>query len=89
MYNGTYIFFTTDYITFLGSELFIVSSETTKVTVGPDSIKYYSGVIQVKVLGNFNQISIYTEDGYCGENILIYGSEFNQFVPHSYSFVNG
>lgn len=104
VYNGTYLFFTEEYITFLTNEinvstnqqnnktnLFIVSGTNAIIGPGPDGVtnyKFYSGVIQVKILGNFNQMSMYTYNyGYAGGRyILTYGEQFNNFIPHSYDF---
>jgi hypothetical protein len=104
VYNGTYLFFTQDYITFLTNEinpstnqinnktnLFVVSGTNGIIGPGPDGItnySFYSGVIQVKILGNFNQMSMYTyNNGYAGGHyILTYGPQFDNFIPHSYDF---
>ena len=96
MYNGTYIFYTSEYITFLnkGKEnIFIVSGLNGIVAPGPDgytNYTFYSGVIQIKIIGNFNKMSIYTFNrGYCnGLYILNYGSIYNTYLPHSYPFTN-
>ena len=96
MYNGTYIFYTSEYITFLnkGKEnIFIISGLNGIVGPGPDgntNYTFYSGVIQIKILGNFNKISMYTfNKGYCkGLYILNYGSKYNTYLPHSYAFTN-
>jgi hypothetical protein len=59
VYNGTYIFYTKYPITFLnkGKEnLFFVSGLNGMPGIGPDGITnyiFYSGVIQVKIFGNF------------------------------------
>jgi hypothetical protein len=106
VYNGTYLFFTEEYITFLTNEtdlstnqkndktnLFVVSGTNGIIGPGPDGItnyKFYSGVIQVKILGNFNKLSMYTyNNGYAGGRYLLtYGEQFNNFIPHSYDFTN-
>jgi len=96
MYNGTYIFYTTKYITFLNKNkenIFIVSGLNGIKGSGPDGITnytFYSGVIQVKVVGDFNKMSIYTlNKGYCGGLYLLnYDEYYNNFLPHSYSFTN-
>jgi hypothetical protein len=60
--------------------------------IGPDGITnyiFYSGVIQVKIFGNFNKMSMYTYKGYCGGlYILNYNSIYNHYLPTSYSFTN-
>ena len=73
--------------------IFVVSGLNGIVGPGPDGItnyNFYSGVIQVKILGNFNQMSIYTYNyGYAGGyRILTYGSQFDNYIPHSYNFTN-
>jgi hypothetical protein len=96
MYNGTYIFYTSEYITFLNKnkeDIFIVSGLNGITGPGPDgntNYTFYSGVIQIKILGNFNKISMYTfNKGYCkGLYILNYGSIYNTYLPHSYVFTN-
>jgi len=96
MYNGTYIFYTSEYITFLNKtkeDIFIVSGLNPIQGPGPDgntNYTFYSGVIQVKVIGNFNKMSIYTfNKGYCkGRYVLNYGKQYNNYLPHSYPFTN-
>ena len=96
MYNGTYIFYSSEYITFLNNgkeDIFIVSGLNGIVGPGPNgntNFTFYSGVIHVKILGNFNKMSMYTYNkGYCkGLYILNYGSSYNNYLPHSYSFTN-
>jgi len=96
VYNGTYIFYTSEFITFLNKEkedIFIVSGINGIVGPGPDgytNYTFFSGVIQIKILGNFNQMSIYTfNKGYCnGSYILNYGNTYNTYLPHSYPFTN-
>ena len=96
MYNGTYIFYTTEFITFLnkGKENIVVVSGLNGINgPGPDGITnytFYSGVIQVKILGNFNKMSMYTfNKGYCGGLYLLnYDEYYNTYLPHSYSFTN-
>jgi hypothetical protein len=96
VYNGTYIFYTKDYITFLNrgkEDIFIVSGINGIQGPGPDgniNYTFYSGVIQVKILGNFNKMSMYTfNKGYCnGRYILNYNSRYNTYIPHSYDFTN-
>ena len=96
VYNGTYLFFTEEYITFLTNNktnLFVVSGTNAIIGPGPDGVtnyNFYSGVIQVKILGNFNQMSMYTYNyGYAGGRyILTYGEQFNNFIPHSYDFTS-
>jgi len=95
VYNGTYIFYTNNPIAFLnkGKEsIFIVSGLNGFTLPGPDGITnctFYSGVIQVKILGNFNKMSIFTLKGYCGGLYkLIYNSSYDNHLPHSYSFIN-
>lgn len=95
VYNGTYIFFSKYPITFLnkGKEnLFVFSGLNGMTGIGPDGITnyiFYSGVIQVKIFGNFNKMSIYTYKGYCGGlYILNYNSIYNHYLPTSYSFTN-
>jgi len=95
VYNGTYIFYSDIPITFLNSskeDIFIVSGLNGLNGVGPDGITnylFYSGIIQVKILGNFNKMSIYTNKGYCGGlYILNYGSMYDTYLPHSYEFTN-
>jgi hypothetical protein len=96
MYNGTYIFYTSEFITFLNQgkeDIFIVSGLNGIIGPGPNGITnytFYSGVIQIKILGNFNKMSIYTfNKGYCkGLYILNYGSKYNTYLPHSYLFTN-
>jgi len=94
MYNGTYIFYTSTYITFLnkGKEnIFVVNGYNGILCPGPDGITnylFYKGVIQVKVLGKFDKMSLYTFDkGYCGGRYLLtYDSIFDANIPHSYPF---
>ena len=94
MYNGTYIFYTSSYITFLnkGKEnIFVINGYNGILGPGPDGITnylFYKGVIQVKVLSDFNQMSLYTLDKeYCGgKYLLTYGSIFDANIPHSYPF---
>jgi len=96
MYNGTYIFYTSKYITFLnkGKEnIFVIIGNNSVSGPGPDGITnylFYKGVIQIRVLGDFNQMSLYTFDkGYCGgKYLLTYDSIFNANIPHSYAFNN-
>jgi len=96
IYNGTYIFYTSEFITFLNQgkeDIFIVSGINGITGPGPDgntNYIFYSGVIQIKILGNFNKMSIYTfNKGYCkGLYILNYGSKYNTYLPHSYPFTN-
>ena len=96
LYNGTYIFYTSELITFLnkGKEnIFVVSGLNGIKGPGPDGITnytFYSGVIQVKILGNFNKMSIFTfNKDYCGGLYLLnYGDYYNTYLPHSYSFTN-
>jgi hypothetical protein len=96
VYNGTYIFYTSEFITFLNKEkedIFIVSGINGIVGPGPDgytNYTFFSGVIQIKILGNFNKMSIYTfNKGYCnGLYILNYGNTYNTYLPHSYPFTN-
>jgi hypothetical protein len=96
MYNGTYIFYTSTYITFLnkGKEnIFVINGTNSISGPGPDGINnylFYKGVIQVRVLGNFNKMSLYTfNKGYCGGlYLLTYDSIFDANIPHSYSFNN-
>ena len=95
VYNGTYIFYSKIPITFLnkGKEnIFIISGLNGMKGIGPDGITnyiFYSGVIQVKILGNFNKMSIYTYKGYCGGfYILNYNEIYNTYLPHSYAFTN-
>ena len=96
MYNGTYIFYSSEFITFLNEgkeDIFIISGINGIIGPGPNgntNYTFYSGVIQIKVLGNFNKMSIYTfNKGYCkGLYILNYGSKYNTYLPHSYSFTN-
>lgn len=95
MYNGTYIFYTTFPITFLnkGKEnLFVVSGLNSSNGNGPNNTPYtfYTGIIQIKVLGNFNKMSIYTSSNRYsgGYYILIYGSQYNNRIPCSYSFTD-
>ena len=95
VYNGTYIFFTKEYITFFNKgkeDIFIVSGLNGIIGYSADGITnytFYSGVIQVKILGDFNKMSIYTYNkGYCsnGLHMLTYNIAFNNYIPHSYSF---
>jgi hypothetical protein len=94
MYNGTYIFYTSSYITFLnkGKEnIFVINGYNGILSPGPDGFTnylFYKGVIQVKVLGNFNKMSLYTfNKGYCGGRYLLtYDSIFDTNIPHSYAF---
>lgn len=95
MYNGTYIFYTIFPITFLnkGKEnLFVISGLNQFKGLGPDNTLYtfYTGIIQIKVLGNFNKMSIYTffQNYSGGYYILNYGSQYNNMIPCSYSFTN-
>jgi hypothetical protein len=96
MYNGTYIFYTSNYITFLnkGKEnIFVINGINSVSGPGPDGIAnylFYKGVIQIRVLGDFNKMSIYTLDkGYCGgKYLLLYNSIFDANIPHSYPFNN-
>ena len=96
MYNGTYIFYTTELITFLnkGKENIVVLSGLNGIKgPGPDGITnytFYSGVINVKILGNFNEMSMYTYNkGYCGGLYLFkYDEYYDTYLPHSYSFTN-
>ena len=96
MYNGTYIFYTTEFITFLNKDkedIFIISGINGITGPGPDgttNYTFFSGVIQIKILGNFNKMSMYTfNKGYCkGLYILNYGSTYNNYLPHSYPFTN-
>ena len=96
VYNGTYIFYTTEYITFLvnGKEnIFIISGTNSINGPGPDGITnilFYSGIIQVKIIGDFFKMSMYTfNKGYCGGySILKYDTSFNNYLPHSYDFTD-
>ena len=95
VYNGTYIFYSDLPITFLNKtkeDIFIVSGLNGLNGVGPDGITnyiFYSGIIQVKILGDFYKMSIYTNKGYCGGlYILNYGSIYDTYLPHSYEFTN-
>ncbi len=96
IYNGTYIFYSSEYITFLnkGKEnIFVVSGLNYIIGPGPDGItnyRFYSGVIQIKILGNFNKMSMYTfNKGYCkGLYILNYHRKYNTYLPHSYAFTD-
>lgn len=96
IYNGTYIFYSSEFITFLNKgkeDIFIVSGINGIIGPGPDgntNYIFFSGVIQIKILGNFNKMSIYTfNKGYCkGLYILNYGNTYNTYLPHSYSFTN-
>lgn len=96
MYNGTYIFYSSEFITFLNEgkeDIFIISGINGILGPGPNgntNYTFYSGIIQIKVLGNFNKMSMYTfNKGYCkGLYILNYGSKYNNYLPHSYSFTN-
>ena len=96
IYNGTYIFYTSEFITFLNKgkeDIFIVSGINSIVGPGPDgntNYTFFSGVIQIKILGDFNKMSIYTfNKGYCkGLYILNYGNTYNTYLPHSYPFTN-
>lgn len=96
IYNGTYIFYTSEFITFLNKgkeDIFIVSGINGIIGPGPDgntNYEFFSGVIQIKILGNFNKMSIYTfNKGYCkGLYILNYGNRYNTYLPHSYPFTN-
>ena len=96
VYNGTYIFYTSEFITFLNKDkedIFIISGINGITGPGPDgntNYTFFSGVIQIKILGNFNKMSIYTlNKGYCkGLYILNYGSAYNTYLPHSYPFTN-
>ena len=95
VYNGTYIFYSNLPIAFINKDkedIFIVSGINGLKGAGPDGITnytFYSGVIQVKILGDFNKMSIYTNKGYCGGlYILNYGSIYNTYLPHSYDFIN-
>jgi hypothetical protein len=51
---------------------------------------FYSGIIQVKILGDFGKMSMYTYNyGYCGgQYILEYNKFYDNYIPHSYSFNN-
>jgi hypothetical protein len=96
IYNGTYIFYTSEFITFLNKgkeDIFIVSGINGIVGPGPDgntNYTFFSGVIQIKILGNFDKMSMYTfNKGYCkGLYILNYGNTYDTYLPHSYSFTN-
>lgn len=96
IYNGTYIFYTSSYITFLnkGKEnIFVIIGNNSISGPGPDGITnylFYKGVIQIRVLGEFDKMSLYTFDkGYCGGLYLLkYNSIFNANIPHSYAFNN-
>lgn len=95
VYNGTYIFYVNQPITFLnkGKEsIFVVSGLNGFRLPGPDGITnytFYSGIIQVKILGNFNKMSIFTLNGYSGGLYkLIYNSSYDNHLPHSYDFTN-
>ena len=96
MYNGTYVFYTSKYITFLnkGKEnIFVINGINSVSGPGPDGITnylFYKGVIQIRVLGDFYKMSLYTFDkGYCGGLYLLeYDSIFNANIPHSYAFNN-
>jgi hypothetical protein len=96
VYNGTYIFYTSEYITFLtnGKEnIFIVSGTNSIIGPGPDGIinlSFYSGIIQVKIIGDFFKMSMYTlNKGYCGGyGILNYKRVFDNYLPHSYDFTD-
>ena len=96
IYNGTYIFYTSEFITFLNQgkeDIFIVSGMNGIRGPGPDgntNYTFFSGVIQIKILGNFNKMSMYTfNKGYCkGLYILNYGNTYNTYLPHSYPFTN-
>lgn len=95
VYNGTYIFYSHLPIAFLNKDkedIFIVSGLNGISGVGPDGITnytFYTGVIQVKILGDFYKMSIYTIKGYCGGlYILNYGSTYDNYLPHSYNFTN-
>lgn len=96
IYNGTYIFYTSEFITFLNKgkeDIFMVSGINGILGPGPDgttNYTFFSGVIQIKILGNFNKMSIYTfNKGYCkGLYILNYGNIYNTYLPHSYPFTN-
>ena len=94
VYNGTYIFYSSELITFLnkGKEnIFVISGLNGIKGPGPDGITnytFYSGVIQVKILGDFNKMSMYTFNrGYCGGLYLLnYNEYYNTYLPHSYPF---
>jgi hypothetical protein len=96
VYNGTYIFYTNEYIAFLNKDkedIFIVSGVNRIRGPGPDgntNYDFYSGIIQVKILGNFNKLSMYTfNKGYCnGRYMLNYHKRYNNYLPHSYAFTN-
>jgi hypothetical protein len=95
VYNGTYIFYSDEPIAFLNKgkeDIFIVSGLNGRSSAGPDgntNYDFYTGVIQIKILGNFNKMSMYTNKGYCGGlYILNYGSYYDNYLPHSYDFTN-
>lgn len=96
VYNGTYIFYTSTHITFLnkGKEnIFVINGINGILGPGPDGITnyvFYTGVIQVKILGNFYKMSLYTlNKGYCGGfELLTYDNIFNTNLPHTYPFNN-
>ena len=96
VYNGTYIFYTNQYIAFLNKDkedIFIISGENRIRGPGPDgntNYDFYSGIIQVKIVGNFNKMSMYTfNKGYCnGRYMLNYHKRYNNYLPHSYAFTN-
>lgn len=95
VYNGTYIFYSDEPIAFLNKgkeDIFIISGLNITSSAGPDgttNYPFYTGVIQVKILGNFNQMSMYTNKGYCGGlYILNYGPYYDNYLPHSYDFTD-
>jgi hypothetical protein len=96
VFNGTYIFYTPEYITFLNNgkeNIFIVSGTKSIKGPGPDGISnilFYSGVIQVKIIAGFFKMSMYTfNKGYCGGyGILNYGVVYDNYLPHSYDFID-
>jgi len=95
VFQGTYLFYTTFYITILNktkSNLVTISGDNSVQGIGPDqtTYTYYSGVVIIRILGNFGSLSIYTKDyGYAkGRALLVYGSEYDNQIPHSYAFTN-
>uniref|UniRef100_A0A6C0ES48 Uncharacterized protein n=1 Tax=viral metagenome TaxID=1070528 RepID=A0A6C0ES48_9ZZZZ len=95
VYQGTYIFYSVTPITFLnkGKEnLVTITGETYNEGIGPDSsvYKFYSGVFVMRILGNFGTLSIFTfyKNYAGGRNLLVYGSAYDNKIPHSYTFTD-
>lgn len=95
VFQGTYLFYTTFYITILNktkTNLVTISGDNSVQGIGPDgnTYTYYSGVVIIHILGNFGSLSVYTKDyGYAkGRALLVYGSDYNNHIPHSYAFTN-